>query len=145
MMRKRQLLENPPLLGSDLIPAVIMETCRVQWIITAALTLQRRQADNVTKVSLDTKQAKYEREPTQDELITAHHFRYNQDHIDFCMAFEEIYEKCMQTGTKAKGDKVQREDEDSSQVEDEDMEDQVAGEEMVDDSLPDVGLPLPDL
>jgi hypothetical protein len=51
----------------------------------------------------------------------------------------------MQTGTKAKGDKVQREDEDSSQVEDEDMEDQVAGEEMVDDSLPDVGLPLPDL
>jgi hypothetical protein len=88
--------------------------------------------------------AKYDREPTEVESITAHHLRYNQDYIDFCIAFDEIYEECMQTGTKAKGDKVQHEDEDSSQVGDEDMEDQVAeGEDDAD--LPDIGIPLPDL
>jgi hypothetical protein len=66
--------------------------------------------------------------------------RYNQDYIDFCTAFEEKFEECMQAGIKGSND--EDEDEEGSQVEEQDTEEQVAGEEMVHDSLPDVGLPF---
>ncbi|THX04774.1 hypothetical protein D6D17_05466 [Aureobasidium pullulans] len=63
------------------------------------------------------------RKPTDEELVLAHHRRYNQHQLDFNAEFEEKYQKCLQAGNEEEGD-----DEDDEVEEDEDEDDEDEGD-----------------
>ncbi|THW45786.1 hypothetical protein D6D22_03363 [Aureobasidium pullulans] len=68
------------------------------------------------------------RKPTDEELVLAHHRRYNQHQLDSNAEFEEKYQKCLQAGNEEEGD-----DEDDEVEEDEDEDDEVEEDEDEDD------------
>lgn len=84
------------------------------------------------------------REPTDEELILAHHSRYNKHQLDFMEELEEKYQECMQNPDMEDSDGGDAEDaEDSSESI------SVKGEKMSSEkdkeSEVDAGDPLPDL
>jgi hypothetical protein len=98
--------------------------------------------------------ARHNPEPTTEELVTAHHLRNNQDHLDFIGIYEERYEECLQAAMKyddededidgKDADKHNEDETNDDELKDEIVEKQVIEEEYNAD-LPDVGIPLPDL
>ncbi|OBW68372.1 MAG: Uncharacterized protein AUREO_015490 [Aureobasidium pullulans] len=63
------------------------------------------------------------RKPTDEELVLAHHRRYNQHQLEFNAEFEEKYQKCLQASNEEEGD-----DEDDEVEEDEDEDDEDEGD-----------------
>lgn len=63
------------------------------------------------------------RKPTDEELVLAHHRRYNQHQLDFNAEFEEKYQECLQAGNEEECD-----DEDDEVEEDEDEDDEDEGD-----------------
>ncbi|KAG2165928.1 hypothetical protein JADG_005667 [Aureobasidium aubasidani] len=87
------------------------------------------------------------RKPTDEELVLAHHRRYNQHQLNFNAEFEEKYQECLQAGNEEECD-----DEDDEDDEDEDEGDADKGDykepkdkEESHDSDSDVGERLLDL
>ncbi|THZ02347.1 hypothetical protein D6C92_00625 [Aureobasidium pullulans] len=63
------------------------------------------------------------RKPTDEELVLAHHRRYNQHQLNFNAEFEEKYQECLQAGNEEECD-----DEDDEDEEDEDEGDADEGD-----------------
>ncbi|THX36287.1 hypothetical protein D6D10_06807 [Aureobasidium pullulans] len=87
------------------------------------------------------------RKPTDEELVLAHHRRYNQHQLDFNAEFEEKYQECLQAGNEEEGDDEDDEDKDDDDEGDNDKGDSKEPKDKAEshDSDSDVGERLLDL